>query len=182
MLLLQPLRYTIIPGWSEKSHRALNNVCLQFPPRFSHSPVVTLVERVPPAGVSIKTDERIIKTEYGLLIRSVQRKDTGLYYCKAQEQTFTHTIMKLNLKVIENEQMENAQKVEDEEGKTRDFTSESRLRYKDYVQLLSSASFTVDDYCEQLWYREKRRQRNRGAGKWKHVQEMKKNRNRRHHA
>ncbi|XP_072419188.1 semaphorin-3D isoform X1 [Chiloscyllium punctatum] len=130
----------------------------------------------------IKTDERIIKTEHGLLIRSVQRKDAGSYFCRAQEQTFTHTIMKLNLKVIENEQMESAQKAEDEEGKGRDYVSESRLRYKDYVQLLSSPSFTVDDYCEQLWYRERRRQKNRAAGKWKHVQEMKKNRNRRHHA
>ncbi|XP_048466143.1 semaphorin-3D [Rhincodon typus] len=129
----------------------------------------------------IKTDERIIKTEHGLLIRSVQRKDAGSYFCRAQEQTFTHTIMRLNLKVIENEQMESAQKAEDEEAKGRDYASESRLRYKDYVQLLSSTSFTVDDYCEQLWYRERRRQKNRAAGKWKHVQELKKNRNRRHH-
>ncbi|XP_061438296.1 semaphorin-3D isoform X2 [Rhineura floridana] len=126
----------------------------------------------------LKPDERIIKTEYGLLIRSLQRKDTGAYYCKAQEHTFVQTIVKLNLNVIENGQMESSQKTEDE---GRDLLAESRLRYKDYIQLLSSPSFSLDEYCEQMWHREKKRQRNKGGAKWKHVQEIKKKRNRRHH-
>ncbi|XP_019399197.1 PREDICTED: semaphorin-3D [Crocodylus porosus] len=129
----------------------------------------------------LKADERIIKTEHGLLIRSLQKKDAGAYYCKAQEHTFIHTIVKLNLNVIENGQMESTQKPEDEEGRVRDLLTESRLRYKDYIQLVSSPSFSLDEYCEQMWHREKRRQRNKGGAKWKHVQEMKKKRNRRHH-
>ncbi|KAK6488176.1 semaphorin-3D-like [Huso huso] len=130
----------------------------------------------------IKPDERVMKTELGLLIRTLHKKDTGTYYCTAQEHTFTHTVMKLNLKVIENEQMENTQKAEDEEGRARESTLESRNRYKDYLQLLSSPTFTLDDYCEQKWHRERRRQKHRGsAGKWKHMQEIKKSRNRRHH-
>uniref|UniRef100_A0A803TWZ3 Semaphorin 3D n=1 Tax=Anolis carolinensis TaxID=28377 RepID=A0A803TWZ3_ANOCA len=128
----------------------------------------------------VKPDERIIKTEYGLLIRSLQRKDTGAYYCKAQEHTFVQTIMKLNLNVIENGQMENSQKTDDEEGRARDLQAESQLRYKDYIQLLSSPSFSLDEYCEQMWHREKKRQRNKGGPKWKHVQEIKKKRNRRY--
>eukprot|EP00079_Xenopus_tropicalis_P010433 XP_002935293.4 PREDICTED: semaphorin-3D isoform X1 [Xenopus tropicalis] len=129
----------------------------------------------------ITSDERIIKTDYGLLIRSLQKKDSGMYYCKAQEHTFIHTITKLNVKIIENEQMENTQKLEDDEGRSRDLITESRLRYKDYLQLLSSPSFSLDEYCEQMWHKEKKRQRNKGGAKWKHVQEIKKNRNRRHH-
>ncbi|XP_041110549.1 semaphorin-3D [Polyodon spathula] len=130
----------------------------------------------------IKPDERVMKTELGLLIRTLHRKDTGTYYCTAEEHTFTHTVVKLNLKVIENEQMENTQKAEDEDGRARDSTLESRNRYKDYLQLLSSPTFTLDDYCEQKWHRERRRQKHRGsAGKWKHMQEIKKSRNRRHH-
>ncbi|KAK1169103.1 semaphorin-3D-like [Acipenser oxyrinchus oxyrinchus] len=129
----------------------------------------------------IKPDERVMKTELGLLIRTLHKKDTGTYYCTAQEHTFTHTVVKLNLKVIENEQMENTQKAEDEEGRARESTLESRNRYKDYLQLLSSPTFTLDDYCEQKWHRERRRQKHRGsAGKWKHMQEIKKSRNRRH--
>uniref|UniRef100_A0A452URM0 Semaphorin 3D n=1 Tax=Ursus maritimus TaxID=29073 RepID=A0A452URM0_URSMA len=129
----------------------------------------------------LKPDERIIKTEYGLLIRSLQKKDSGMYYCKAQEHTFIHTIVKLTLNVIENEQMENTQRAEHEEGQGKDLLAESRLRYKDYIQILSSPNFSLDQYCEQMWHREKRRQRNKGGPKWKHMQEMKKKRNRRHH-
>ncbi|XP_013911517.1 PREDICTED: semaphorin-3D-like [Thamnophis sirtalis] len=129
----------------------------------------------------LKPDERAFKTEYGLLIRSLQKKDAGTYYCKAQEHTFVHTIVKLNLNVIENGQMENSHRAEEEPSRTRDLQAESRLRYKDYLQLLSSPSFNLDEYCEQMWHREKKRQRNKGGPKWKHVQEMKKKRNRRHH-
>lgn len=129
----------------------------------------------------LKPDERIIKTEYGLLIRSLQKKDSGMYYCKAQEHTFIHTVVKLTLNVIENEQMENTQRAEHEEGRVKDLLAESRLRYKDYIQILSSPNFSLDQYCEQMWHREKRRQRNKGGPKWKHMQEMKKKRNRRHH-
>uniref|UniRef100_A0A452HKN2 Immunoglobulin V-set domain-containing protein n=1 Tax=Gopherus agassizii TaxID=38772 RepID=A0A452HKN2_9SAUR len=104
----------------------------------------------------LKADERIIKTEYGLLICSLQRKDTGAYYCKAQEHMFIHTTVKLNLKVIENGHMESTQKTEDKDRWMKDLLTESRLRYKDYIQLVSGA-------------------------KWKHMQKMKKKRNRRHH-
>ena len=104
-----------------------------------------------------------------------------MYYCKAQEHTFIHTIVKLTLNVIENEQMENTQRAEHEEGQVKDLLAESRLRYKDYIQILSSPNFSLDQYCEQMWHREKRRQRNKGGPKWKHMQEMKKKRNRRHH-
>lgn len=131
--------------------------------------------------LQLKPDERIIKTEYGLLIRSLQKKDSGMYHCKAQEHTFIHTIVRLTLNVIENEQMENTQRAEHEEGQVKDLLAESRLRYKDYIQILSSPNFSLDQYCEQMWHREKRRQRNKGGPKWKHMQEMKKKRNRRHH-
>nr|XP_006633681.2 PREDICTED: semaphorin-3D [Lepisosteus oculatus]XP_015208215.1 PREDICTED: semaphorin-3D [Lepisosteus oculatus] len=137
----------------------------------------------------VKPDERIMKTELGLLIRSLHKKDAGTYYCVAQEHTFSHTILRLNLKIIENGQMENKQaKSEDQVSRTQDAIAESRLtlepryRYKDYLQLLNNPLFTIDEYCEQMWYREKRRQKNKGSsGKWKHVQESKKSRNRRHH-
>lgn len=104
-----------------------------------------------------------------------------MYYCKAQEHTFIHTLVKLNVKVIENEQMEQTQKMEEDEARGRELITESRLRYKDYLQLLSSPNFSMDEYCEQMWHKEKKRQRNKGGAKWKHVQEIKKSRNRRHH-
>ncbi|XP_066580091.1 semaphorin-3D isoform X2 [Amia ocellicauda] len=137
----------------------------------------------------VKPDERVMNTDLGLLIRSLHRRDSGTYYCTAQEHAFAHTILRLNLKVIENGQMEIKQaKAEDQEGRSRDssvdshLASESRYRYKDYLRLVSHPLFTLDEYCEQMWYREKRRQKNKSSsGKWKHMQELKKSRNRRHH-
>uniref|UniRef100_H3A8H1 Semaphorin 3D n=2 Tax=Latimeria chalumnae TaxID=7897 RepID=H3A8H1_LATCH len=159
-----------------------NSTFLECSPKSQQASIRWFVQRsLDDHREEIKADERIIKTEYGLLIRNLHKKDSGIYYCKAQEHSFTHIIVKLNLKVIENEQMDSPLKTEDEEGRGRDFVTESRQRYKDYIQLLSSPSFTLDDYCEQMWHREKRRQRNKSGAKWKHVQEMKKSRNRRYH-
>lgn len=60
-----------------------------------------------------------------------------------------------------------------------------RQRYKDYLRVMSSPYDTLEEYCDSLWL-EKRPPRGRGKGlpgaKWKHIQEMKKSRNRRHHA
>ncbi|KAE8616416.1 hypothetical protein XENTR_v10008801 [Xenopus tropicalis] len=51
----------------------------------------------------VKLNERIIATGQGLLIRSVQEVDQGLYHCIATENTFKQTIAKVNLKVLEPE-------------------------------------------------------------------------------
>lgn len=60
--------------------------------------------------------------------------------------------------------------------------AESRQRYKDYHRVMSSRFVSLEEYCDSLWL-EKRpsRVRGRGAGKWKHMQEIKKSRNRRYH-
>ncbi|XP_029471855.1 semaphorin-3D [Rhinatrema bivittatum] len=161
----------------------LNSTFLECIPKSQQASVRWFIQRTGEEHQEeINSEERIIRTEYGLLIRSLQKKDSGTYYCKAQEHAFLHTIMKLNVKVIENEQMETgSQRMEDEDARTRDLITESRLRYKDYIQLLSSPNFSLDEYCDQMWHKEKRRQRTKSGAKWKHVQEIKKSRNRRHH-
>ncbi|XP_078276222.1 semaphorin-3D [Rhinoraja longicauda] len=157
-----------------------NATFLECIPNSQQAAIRWFVQRSTDDREEVRGDERVIRTDQGLLIRSVERRDAGLYLCQAEEQSFSHTIGRLRLKVIESEQMEGGQRAE-EESRGRDFGHESRVRYKDYVQLLTSGTFTLDHYCEQLWHRDKRRQRNRGPGKWKHMQEMKKSRNRRHH-
>ncbi|XP_043944286.1 semaphorin-3D [Protopterus annectens] len=161
----------------------MNSTFLECIPKSQQTSVVWFIQRSADEQIleEVKHNERIIKTVYGLLIRSLMKKDAGVYYCNAQEQAFTHTIVKLNLKVIENKQMEHAQKAEEEEGRYRDPMTAPQFRYKDYIQLMTTSTFPLEDYCEQLWHREKRRQKNRGGVKWKHMQELKKNRNRRHH-
>ncbi|KAL4659500.1 semaphorin-3D [Arapaima gigas] len=123
----------------------------------------------------VKPDERVIQTQRGLLIRSVQKKDVGVYHCAAQEQSFSRTLLHVSLQVLERSQMGVG-------GGTEDSVAESHQRYKDYLKLLDSPLHAVDQYCEQVWVREKRpKQKPVTPKKWKHLQEMRKSRNRRHH-
>ncbi|KAL7871057.1 hypothetical protein SRHO_G00085540 [Serrasalmus rhombeus] len=128
----------------------------------------------------IKPDERVLVTERGLLIRWLLRSDAGSYFCTSQEHSFTRTLLNLSLRVLERGQLHGQQV--DSRGPLEDPTvvavmaSESRQRYKDYLRVLSAPS--LDEYCDTLWHREKKQ---RQKGKWKHIQELRKNRNRRHH-
>lgn len=122
----------------------------------------------------MKPDERVIRTDLGLLIRAVQRRDGGLYYCTAQEHTFTRTLLKVALKVIDPAQHAAAP----HPAEPRDPAQEARQRYKDYLRLAGGAAGgAADRYCETMWLRERRQ---RQKAKWKHAQELKKMRNRRH--
>uniref|UniRef100_A0A8B9JYS4 Semaphorin 3D n=1 Tax=Astyanax mexicanus TaxID=7994 RepID=A0A8B9JYS4_ASTMX len=114
----------------------------------------------------VKLDDRVLVTERGLLIRWLQRSDTGSYFCTAQEHSFTRTLLNLSLRVLDRGQLHGQQR-----GPLEDPT-----RYKDYLRVLSAPS--LDEYCETLWHREKKQ---RQKGKWKHIQELRKSRNRRHH-
>ncbi|CAH2275693.1 semaphorin-3C [Pelobates cultripes] len=51
----------------------------------------------------VKLNERIIFTGQGLLIRSIQDTDQGLYHCISTENAFKQTIAKVNLKILEPE-------------------------------------------------------------------------------
>ncbi|KAI1888162.1 hypothetical protein AGOR_G00182190 [Albula goreensis] len=125
----------------------------------------------------VKLDERVIRTDLGLLIRALHQRDAGAYFCMAQEHTFTHTLLRVNLRVIEQGHLE------PRAVRTEDPAAEARHRYKDYLRLMGGPALSVDQYCETLWLRDrKQKPKNRvGPGKWKHVQEMRKSRNRRHH-
>lgn len=44
--------------------------------------------------------DRVLSTNHGLLIRSVQSSDRGLYYCLATENGFKRTLAKIRLQVL----------------------------------------------------------------------------------
>uniref|UniRef100_A0A8P4KA30 Semaphorin-3C n=1 Tax=Dicentrarchus labrax TaxID=13489 RepID=A0A8P4KA30_DICLA len=44
--------------------------------------------------------DRVLSTEHGLLIRSVQLSDQGLYYCLTTENSFKRTVAKIRLRVL----------------------------------------------------------------------------------
>lgn len=51
-------------------------------------------------SLQVKLNDRVVSTEHGLLIRSVQPSDQGLYYCLTTENGFKRTVAKLRLRVL----------------------------------------------------------------------------------
>uniref|UniRef100_A0A8C1MW74 Sema domain, immunoglobulin domain (Ig), short basic domain, secreted, (semaphorin) 3D n=1 Tax=Cyprinus carpio TaxID=7962 RepID=A0A8C1MW74_CYPCA len=125
----------------------------------------------------IKPDERVLITERGLLIRWLQRSDAGSYFCTSQEHSFTRTLLHLSLHILDRGQIHAHQPAIREPSENPSMT-EPRQHYKDYLRMLSGPVRSLDEYCETLWHKEKKQKQ---KGKWKHVQELRKSRNRRHH-
>ncbi|XP_067861124.1 semaphorin-3ab [Heptranchias perlo] len=141
----------------------------------------------------IKADDRVIKTEQGLLLRSLQRKDAGIYICQTVEHGFMQTLLKVTLEIIDTEHLEELLHKEDDDS-LRPKESHSivapnqKVWYRDFMQLINHPNLnTMDEFCEQVWRRDRRQRKQRPANtpvngnKWKHLQENKKGRNRRTH-
>lgn len=142
----------------------------------------------------IRVGDHIIRTEQGLLLRSLQKKDSGNYLCHAVEHGFMQTLLKVTLEVIDTEHLEELlHKDDDGEGsKTKEMSSSltpsQKVWYRDFMQLINHPNLnTMDEFCEQVWKRDRKQRRQRpghpqgSSNKWKHMQESKKGRNRRTH-
>lgn len=169
--------------------------------------------------MQITLEERFIRTDQGLLIRTLNKKDSGIYLCQAVEHGFMQTVLKVNLEVINTERLDDLLN-RDEDAATnvhvQDFslareTPNQRLWYRDFLSLVNHPTLnSVDDFCEQVWKREKKHKRQKAhlvqqaemhhkqqqkvvasphnhmhvqglASKWKLLQEKQKGRNRRTH-
>uniref|UniRef100_A0A8C8HVN0 Semaphorin 3ab n=1 Tax=Oncorhynchus tshawytscha TaxID=74940 RepID=A0A8C8HVN0_ONCTS len=140
--------------------------------------------------------DRFVCTEQGLLIRTLDKKDSGVYVCQAVEHGFMQTLLKVTLEVIDTEPRE---------------SPNQKLWYRDFLSLVNHPTLnSVDEFCEQVWKRERKQRRQKAnlsqqvqlhqlhqqqglvhahthvhahglAAKWKHLQERQKGRNRRTH-
>lgn len=134
----------------------------------------------------VRPDDRVVHTDQGLLIRSLHPADAGMYVCMAQEHThFTHTLLRLKLRLISYGHLDRRPKPSKDPSVELRPGVESRQRYKDYLRVMSSPIGSLEEYCDSLWLEKRpvnrRGGRGQGVGKWKHIQELKKSRNRRHH-
>uniref|UniRef100_A0A8C0GM94 Semaphorin 3B n=1 Tax=Chelonoidis abingdonii TaxID=106734 RepID=A0A8C0GM94_CHEAB len=126
-------------------------------------------------------DERVLLTERGILLRSVTRKDAGLYHCQATEHGFTQTLLRLSLEVIGAREEAPAE------------PASSKLWYQDFLQLVDHPNLSaMDQVCQQLWGRTSHQPKKKPPRppplsiqakphKWKHVEETRKARKRRTH-
>uniref|UniRef100_A0A674K847 Semaphorin 3G n=1 Tax=Terrapene triunguis TaxID=2587831 RepID=A0A674K847_9SAUR len=116
----------------------------------------------------VKTDERILKTEQGLLFRRLYRPDAGTYYCKSLEHGFAQTVTKVTLEVIESQQLEHIfqRDHEDEFPRPPCLVPEPRLPpghrawFKDIMHLIGYANLhQVEEYCERVWCGDRQRRK-----------------------
>ncbi|XP_069045650.1 semaphorin-3B [Lepisosteus oculatus] len=150
----------------------------------------------------LKVDERVLQTDRGVLIRSVMRRDGGVYQCHAMEHGFTQTLLGITLEVVPSDPYARP----DPRGHAHahghappsSSTSNQKLWYRDFLQLVEHPDLNaVDQICEQVWKRKNRQPGKPGPAKppppppsgvrtgpgikWKHLQDLHKARNRRTH-
>ncbi|NWS13614.1 SEM3G protein, partial [Pachyramphus minor] len=137
-----------------------NSTFLECVPRSPQATVQWFVQRPPDEQRDeVKTDDRILQTEHGLLFRKLHRHDAGTYYCKTLEHGFTQTVAKTALEVIPGEQLAHTLPRERGDEPLRLLCSEPRLApqapkawFKDIMHLISSQNLRrVEEYCARLW-------------------------------
>uniref|UniRef100_A0A7N8Y7B0 Semaphorin-3C n=1 Tax=Mastacembelus armatus TaxID=205130 RepID=A0A7N8Y7B0_9TELE len=77
-----------------------NTTFLECLPKSPQASIRWLIQRDNDRRKEVKLSDRVISTENGLLIRSVQLSDPGLYYCLTTENGFKRTVAKIRLRVL----------------------------------------------------------------------------------
>uniref|UniRef100_A0A8C6TIN6 Semaphorin-3C n=1 Tax=Neogobius melanostomus TaxID=47308 RepID=A0A8C6TIN6_9GOBI len=77
-----------------------NTTFLECIPKSPQASIRWLIQRDNDRRKEVKLSDRVVSTEHGLLIRSVQLSDQGLYYCLTTENNFKRTVAKIRLRVL----------------------------------------------------------------------------------
>lgn len=92
----------------------------------------------------------ILKTNHGILLKSLNQSDAGLYHCLATENNFKHTVARVALRILDRDiVLALTDQDEEEEPKTR----QAGL----YVQSsVASTPFPpeirlINQYCQSYW-------------------------------
>uniref|UniRef100_A0A8C5D8I1 Semaphorin-3F-like n=1 Tax=Gouania willdenowi TaxID=441366 RepID=A0A8C5D8I1_GOUWI len=128
----------------------------------------------------MRSDGRILKTEQGLLLRSLQLSDSGMYQCTATEKNFKHTLVKLQLVVLSSRAVNGA--LVENGGLVSSQWTPSAGQYKDLLTILSQPEMSlINQYCQDYWQYGDPLLGSLKANDLKELKEQKKPRNRRHH-
>nr|XP_023494864.1 semaphorin-3E isoform X1 [Equus caballus] len=129
--------------------------------------------------IKVKTDDRVVKMDLGLLFLRVRKMDAGTYFCQTVEHSFVHTVRKVTLEVVEEERVEEMfHKDYEEDGPHKmPCPAQSSIPqgvkpwYKEFLQLIGYSNFQrVEEYCEKVWCTEKKRKKLKmSPSKWKYA-------------
>ncbi|KAK7892174.1 hypothetical protein WMY93_024137 [Mugilogobius chulae] len=110
----------------------------------------------------VKSEERFVRTDQGLLIRTLSKSDSGVYICQAVEHGFMQTLLKVTLEVIGTDRLDNLLHRDEEGGEANIYAPpqeipNQRLWYRDFLSLVNHPTLhSVDEFCEQIWKRERK--------------------------
>ncbi|XP_037316132.2 semaphorin-3C [Pungitius pungitius] len=77
-----------------------NTTFLECLPKSPRASIRWLIHRDNDRRKEVKLSDRVLSTEHGLLVRSAQPSDQGLYYCLTSENGFKRTVAKIRLRVL----------------------------------------------------------------------------------
>lgn len=128
----------------------------------------------------MKLDERVMRTEQGLLFRRVLRQDEGVYVCHSREHGFTQTLTRLSLEVLQGDTLSELLARDDapldgpqgakgyrawppcHAHRSTGPLSQPRSWFKDIMQLIGPSNLPhVEEYCEKLWCNDKLRRKHK---------------------
>lgn len=143
----EPLEYTGSPS-----------LAWHYKPCWPPNPAVLL-------SLQIRSLGRFSVLEQGLLIHQLSPEDAGIYQCQGMEHTFSHVVTHYNLRIIGPQAMEvltsRLSKSPEEAGSHHSTIprSERQLHYQGYLWALGAPGTNLDEFCNTLQQRKRRKQR-----------------------
>uniref|UniRef100_A0AAY5KSH4 Sema domain, immunoglobulin domain (Ig), short basic domain, secreted, (semaphorin) 3bl n=1 Tax=Esox lucius TaxID=8010 RepID=A0AAY5KSH4_ESOLU len=129
-----------------------NSTFLECIPRSPQATVTWLVQRED-RKEEVKLDERVMRTEQGLLFRRVFRQDEGAYVCRSREHGFARTLARFTLEVLPGESLSEL---------STGAINHPRSWFKDIMQLIGPSNLPhVEEYCERMWCNDKLRRKHK---------------------
>uniref|UniRef100_A0AAQ5ZTV9 Sema domain-containing protein n=1 Tax=Amphiprion ocellaris TaxID=80972 RepID=A0AAQ5ZTV9_AMPOC len=109
---------------------------------------------------TIKLDDRVLRTDQGLLIRSLAQPDTGIYHCQAVEHGFIQPLLRLNLQVIPTQRLGDILPGLPGAGGSVGHSAKHRVWYRDFLSLLDHPELnSVEEFCDRVWKKERKQKR-----------------------
>ncbi|XP_070950855.1 semaphorin-3E isoform X2 [Macaca nemestrina] len=157
-----------------------NSTLLECTPRSLQAKVIWFVQKGRETRKEeVKTDDRVVKMDLGLLFLRLHRSDAGTYFCQTVEHSFVHTVRKITLEVVEEEKVEDMFNKDDEEDKHHrmpcpaqsSVSQGAKPWYKEFLQLIGYSNFQrVEEYCEKVWCTDRKRKKLKmSPSKWKYA-------------
>lgn len=92
----------------------------------------------------------ILKTNHGILLKSLNQSDAGLYHCLATENNFKHTVARVALRILDRDiVLALTDQDEDEDPKTRQAAPYSQASH--VTTPFPPEIRLINQYCQSYW-------------------------------